>query len=70
MVVHVNIDLAFLNKYYGPMHYKIGVKCVYNGHVFYVVITQQPNPPISQFSRWYNKFTSAWSMFPCNISKV
>ena len=34
--------------------------------IYSVVITWQPNPPISQFSRLCNKFTSVWSMFPCN----
>ena len=31
-----------------------------------VEITRQPNPPISQFRRQCNEFTSAWSMFPYN----
>ena len=26
------------NKFHGPMHYKIGVTCVYNGHVLYAVV--------------------------------
>ena len=34
-VLHENIDQTLLNKLHGPMHYKIGVTCVYNGHVFY-----------------------------------
>jgi len=38
--------------------------------MFYtVVITQQSNPPISQFSRPYNEFMSFWSMFPCNTQE-
>jgi len=28
------IDLKLRNKSHGPMHYIIGVTCVYNGHVF------------------------------------
>jgi len=30
-----NIDQILPNKLHGPMHYKIGPPCVYNGHVFY-----------------------------------
>ena len=26
------------NKLYEPMHYKIGVTCVYHGHVFYTLL--------------------------------
>ena len=28
-----NINLKVWNKLHGPMHYKIGVTCVFNGHV-------------------------------------
>ena len=33
-----------------------------------IVITQQSNPPISQFNNPCNEFMSVWSMFPCNIT--
>ena len=29
---------TLLNKLHGPMHYKIGVTCVYNGLVFYTLL--------------------------------
>ena len=29
----MNIDLELWNKSHGPMQYKIGVTCVYKGHV-------------------------------------
>ena len=35
--------------------------------LYSVVITRQSNPPISQFNRPYNEFTSVWSMFVCTI---
>ena len=31
-VLDTDIDLKLRNKLHGPMHYKIGVTCVYNGH--------------------------------------
>ena len=34
-LLYENIDQIFPNELQGPMHYKIGVTCVYNGHVFY-----------------------------------
>ena len=34
LVLYTNIDLKLRNKSHGPMYYKIGVTCVYNGHVF------------------------------------
>jgi len=38
--------------------------CIQWTQVLYsVVITQQSNPPISQFNRWCNDFTSVLSMF-------
>jgi len=39
--LYENIDQILLNKLHGPMHYTIGVTCVYTGHVFYysIVIT-------------------------------
>jgi len=33
-----NIDLKLRNKLHGPMHYKIGVTCVYNGHMLYTML--------------------------------
>jgi len=37
-VLYENIDQILPNKLNGPMHYKISVTCVYNGHVFYTVL--------------------------------
>jgi len=37
LTLHENIDLTLLNKLHGPMHYKIGVTCVYNGHMFFTI---------------------------------
>jgi len=34
--------------------------------IYSVVISQQSNPPITQFSRQCNEFTSVWSMFSYN----
>jgi len=31
-LLYTNIDLKILYKSHGPMHYKIGVTCVYSGH--------------------------------------
>jgi len=36
-LLYTNIDLKLQNKLHGPMHYKIGVTCVYNGYVFYTM---------------------------------
>jgi len=36
--LYTNIDLKLQNKSHGPMHYKIGVTCVYIGHVFYTLL--------------------------------
>jgi len=33
-LLYENIDQILLNKLHGLMQYKIGVTCVYNGHVF------------------------------------
>ena len=33
LVSYTNIDLKLRNKLHGPIHCKIGVTCVYNGHV-------------------------------------
>jgi len=30
------MDLKLRNKSHGPIHYKIGDTCVYNGHVLYI----------------------------------
>ena len=38
MVLYTNIDLKLRNKSHGPMHYKIGVTCVYNEHVIYTLL--------------------------------
>ena len=68
-VLYENIDQILLNKSHGPMHYKIGVTCIYHGHVFFtLVITLQSNPPISQFISPCNEFTSVWSMCVYNKS--
>ena len=64
------IDLNLQNKLYGPMHFKIGVTCVFNGHVFYTIIIQQSIPPIPKFNRPCNEFTSVWSVFLCNLINV
>jgi len=38
--LYENIDQILPNKSHEPMHYKIGVTCLYNEHVFYThVIT-------------------------------
>ena len=37
-VLYENIDQILPNKLHGPMHYKIGVTCVYNGHMFYTLL--------------------------------
>jgi len=60
------VDQILTNKYHGPMHYKIGDRCVYNGQVFYVVITRQSNLSISQFNSPCNEFISVWSIFVYN----
>jgi len=38
VVLYENIDQILPNKLHGPMHYKIGVAYVFNGHVFYTVV--------------------------------
>ena len=59
--LYTNIDLTLLNKLHGPMHYKIGVTYVYNGHVFLFsdVKTGQFNPPISMHSQVAGKCSHA-----------
>ena len=67
-VLYKNIDLTLRNKLHGPVHYQIGVTCVYNEHMVYTlfVITRQSNPQILKFHRQCHEFTSVWAMFPCN----
>ena len=41
LLVHMyeeSIDQILLNTLHGPMHYKIGVTCVYTGYVFYTLL--------------------------------
>jgi len=38
MVLYENIDQILQNKLYGPLHYKIGVTCVYNAHMCYTLL--------------------------------
>ena len=35
VVFYTKFDLKLRNKLHVPMHCKIGVTCVHNGHVFY-----------------------------------
>ena len=37
-ILFENIDQILPNKLHRLMHYKIGVKCVYNRHVFYTLL--------------------------------
>ena len=37
-VLYGNIYLKLWNKLHGSMHYKIGISCVFNGHVFYTLL--------------------------------
>jgi len=37
-ILYEDIDQILRNKLHGPMHYKIGVTCLYNGHVFYTLL--------------------------------
>ena len=50
-LLYTDIDLKLRNKSHGTVHYKIGVTCIYNGHVFYTPV----NSPC-------NEFTSFWSI--------
>ena len=63
-----DIDLKLLNKLHEPMqHKKRCYTCIQWTRVLYsVVITQQSNPPISQFNRPCYECTSVWSMFVYN----
>jgi len=38
VVLCENIDQILPNKLHGPLHHKIGVTCVDNGHVFYTLL--------------------------------
>ena len=38
LLLYENIDQIQPNKLHGPMYYKVGVTCVYNGHVFYPLL--------------------------------
>jgi len=35
LLLYENIDQILPNKLHGPMHYKIGVTCVYNEYMFF-----------------------------------
>jgi len=35
-VLYENIDQILSYKLHGLMHYKIGVTCVYNGHIYVI----------------------------------
>jgi len=37
-LLYKNINQTLLNKCHGPMHYNLGVTCVYNGHVLYTLV--------------------------------
>jgi len=37
-ILYDYIDQILPNKLHGPMHYKIGVACVYKGYGFYTVL--------------------------------
>jgi len=37
-LLYTNIDMKQPTKLHGPMYCKIGVTCVYNGHVFYTLL--------------------------------
>ena len=43
LLLYKNIDKILPNKLHEPMYYKIGVTCVYNGHVFYTLLLQYNN---------------------------
>jgi len=38
MLLYMNIDQKLQNKLPGPIHCKIGVTCVYNGHEIYTLL--------------------------------
>jgi len=37
-ILYENIDQILPKILHGPMHYTIGVTCVYNGHMFYTLL--------------------------------
>ena len=43
IILQENIDQTLLNKLYRPMHYKVGVTCVYKGHVLYTMLKLHDN---------------------------
>jgi len=38
LLLYMNIDQKLQNKLHRPMHHKIGVTCVYNGHEIYTLL--------------------------------
>ena len=64
VVLYTNIDLKLQSKFHRPMHYKIGVTCVYNEHVFYTLLYQHD----SLIHLFHNSIicvmNSRMSMFP------
>ena len=40
-VLYENINQIHPNTLHGPMHYNIDATCVYNGHVFYILLQLQ-----------------------------
>ena len=52
-ISYTNIDLKLPIILHGPIYYKIGVTCVYNGHVIYNLMYYHDSllhPPIANFS--------------------
>jgi len=43
LVLYTNIDQTLLNKIHEPTYCKIGHTCVYNGHVFYTLLSYHDN---------------------------
>ena len=37
-ISYTNIEQKLQNKLHGPMHYKTGVICVFNGHKIYALL--------------------------------
>jgi len=38
VLLYTNIDLKLRNKSHETMHYRTGVTCIYNGHMFYTLL--------------------------------
>ena len=38
-ILYTRIDLKLWNKLHGPMHYKLGVTCLYNAHEIYALLS-------------------------------